>query len=110
FDSTTRESSSRVDDDRRAEHSKIVSGGVIAGKVIDPSGKSIAGANVMIVQGPQHEDIALLTDAKGEFTLGTRASGAYRLLVNAPNYPPVERDVEVTDQVGSPILIKVGGS
>jgi hypothetical protein len=99
-----------VRDDRRAKHPKNMTGGVIAGKVIDPHGNPIAGASVMIVRGPQHEDIALLTDAKGEFSLGTRASGTFRLLVNAPSFPAVERDVEVRDRGTTPIQIEVGRS
>jgi hypothetical protein len=94
----------------RAEQSNIMAGGIIAGKVIDPRGKPIAGASVMIVQGPQHEDIALLTDEKGEFILGTRASGKYRLLVNAPGFPPAERDVEVKGGETTATQIKVRGS
>jgi hypothetical protein len=92
------------------EQSKIVAGGVIAGKVVGPDGEPIAGANVMFAGGPGHRDIALLTDAQGGFKLGAQASGTYRLLVNAPGFPLVNRDIEVTDQATTLIEIKVGGS
>jgi energy-converting hydrogenase Eha subunit B len=81
--------------------------GIIIGKVVDPDGRAVAGAYVMIVRGPQHEDVALLTDAEGEFCLGAPETGIYRLLVNAPGFAPVERNVEITDQA-APIRITIG--
>lgn len=85
-------------------------GSVIAGKVIGPNGEPIAGAYVMFAGGPRHSDVALLTDAQGGFKLGAQASGTYRLLINAPGFPLVHRDIEVTDQATTPIEIKVGES
>lgn len=92
------------------ERCRAVSPGVIAGEVIGPSGKPIAGASVMIVQGPQHEDIALLTDANGKFILGARVGGTYRLLVKASGFPGVEQDVEVTGRTTTSVRIKLGGN
>ncbi|XYL72321.1 hypothetical protein ACNJYA_09590 [Bradyrhizobium sp. DASA03068] len=64
----------------------------------------------MIVKGPQHEDVALLTDANGKFTLGVRGSGIYRLLVKTSGFPSMEQDVEVTGQTTISVRIKLGGS
>jgi len=65
----------------------------------------------MFASGPcALPDIAQVTDAKGAFALAAPVKGTYRLVINAPGYPAVERDVEVTKRATSPIEVKVGES
>jgi hypothetical protein len=91
------------------EQLKIVSGSIVAGCVIGPDRKPVAGASVMFASGPGAlPDIAQRTDAKGTFALAAPVHGSYRLLVKAPGFAPVERNIEVTDRAASPIEIKVG--
>jgi hypothetical protein len=93
------------------EQSRIVSGSIIAGCVIGPDRKPVMGASVMFASGPcALPDIAQVTDAKGAFALAAPEKGFYLLMVKAPEFPPVERIVEVTDQATSPIEVKVGES
>jgi Carboxypeptidase regulatory-like domain len=90
------------------EQSKIVAGSVVAGYLIGPDRKPIAGASVMFASGPcALPDIAQVTDAKGAFALAAPMKGTYRLVINAPGFPAVEQDVEVTDRAKSPIEVKV---
>ena len=92
----------------RVERSKIVAGSVVAGCVIGPDRKPIAGASVMFASGPcALPDIAQVTDAKGAFALTAPTKGSYRLVINAPGFAAVEQDVEVTDRAKSPIKVKV---
>jgi hypothetical protein len=94
---------------RRVERSKIVSRSVVAGCVFGPDRKRIAGASVMFAAGPVAiPDIAQLTDSQGAFELAAPAKGTYRLVINAPGFSPVERNVEVTGNATSPIEVKVG--
>jgi hypothetical protein len=91
------------------EQSKIVSGGVIAGYVIDPDRKPVGGASVMFSSGPGPlPDIAQVTDAQGAFALAAPTKGAYRLLIKAPGFAAVERIIELTDDAASPIEVSVG--
>jgi hypothetical protein len=94
-----------------AEWPAIVSGGVVVGYVIGPDRKRVAGASVMFGDGPVAlPDIAQVTDAKGAFALAAPANGTYRLVINAPGFLPVERNIEVTGQSTSSIEISVGES
>jgi len=71
---------------------------VVAGRVIGADNQPVAGASVMFTEGPVSvPDIAQVTDAHGAFALAAPAAGTYRLLVNAPGFPPVEQSVEVTE-------------
>jgi Carboxypeptidase regulatory-like domain len=69
---------------------------VVAGRVLMPDGRPVAGANVMFAHGPVAlPDIAQVTDATGAFALAAPAEGSYRIVVNVPGLGMVERDVDV---------------
>jgi hypothetical protein len=83
---------------------------VISGCVIGPDRRPIMGASVMFTRGPVSlPDIAQITDRAGKFALAAPMTGIYGLLVNAPGFPPIERQVEVNSNTTSSIEIKVGG-
>jgi hypothetical protein len=82
---------------------------VVSGCVIGPDRQPVRGASVMFTQGPVSlPDIAQLTDGAGTFTLAAPTAGTYSLLVNAPGFPPVERQVKVSGNATSSIEINVG--
>jgi len=79
---------------------------VIAGRVLTPDGRPVAGANVMYAYGPVAlPDIAQVTNANGEFALAASAEGSYRIVVNVPGLGTLERDVDVSGT--SEIFIEV---
>jgi hypothetical protein len=79
---------------------------VVSGRVIDADDRPVAGASVMFTHGPVAiPDIAQITDAHGAFALAAPAEGTYRLLANAPGFPPVEQSVEVTENSKQSIKI-----
>jgi hypothetical protein len=60
--------------------------GAIAGHVTTKQSEPIVGAVVMITEGsPEHNDIAALTNGKGEFRLNNLTPGDYSVLVNTEN-------------------------
>jgi hypothetical protein len=79
---------------------------VVRGRVVGPDRQPVAGASIMFLQGPVAlPDIAQLTDAEGTFALAAPVAGTYRLLVNAPGHPPIERRVEVS--ASAPAAIEI---
>ncbi|MER8802308.1 carboxypeptidase-like regulatory domain-containing protein [Mesorhizobium sp. M0998] len=83
---------------------------VVFGCVIGADRKPIKGASVMFVRGPVAlPDIALITDAAGEFALTAPVDGIYTVLVNAQGFPSVERQVRVSGKASTSIDIIVGG-
>jgi hypothetical protein len=46
----------------------------------------VQGASVAITEGPEHPDLAALTNAQGHFSLGNLLPGNYRLAVNKAGY------------------------
>ncbi len=82
---------------------------IISGRVAGKDGRPIAGANVMFAHGPVAlPDIAQVTDATGAFALAAPADGSYRIVVKAPGFDSVERDVAVRGQASTSIEIVVG--
>jgi hypothetical protein len=81
----------------------------VSGRVAGRDGRSIAGAHVMFAYGPVAlPDIAQVTDANGAFALTAPVDGIYRIVVKAPGFEPVERDVAVRRQAPTSIQILVG--
>ena len=68
---------------------QVSSEGTIAGRVTTSKGAPVADAAVMITgDSPGHRDIAALTNAQGEYRLGSLVPGRYTLIVNAAGYAP----------------------
>jgi hypothetical protein len=60
--------------------------GAIAGHVTTKQSKPVVGAVVMITgESPEHNDIAALTNDKGEYRLNNLAPGDYSVLVTTEN-------------------------
>lgn len=58
--------------------------GSIAGRVVDASGKPVAGASVAVTGSLQpHRDIAAITSSDGSFRFGGMQPGSYRLAARA---------------------------
>ena len=51
--------------------------GNVNGEVIDNKGQPVSDAAVMITNGPNHYDIAALTDAEGHFSFNNLSPGSY---------------------------------
>jgi len=65
--------------------------GTIAGRVVDSSGAILLGAQVQL----QGKDLAVASNAQGEFTLTDLEPGAYKLQVSYVGFKPFEQDVTI---------------
>jgi TonB-dependent receptor len=65
--------------------------GTIAGRVVDSSGAVLQGAQVQL----QSKELAVPSDAQGDFTLPDLAPGAYKLQVSYVGFKLFEQDVTV---------------
>lgn len=70
--------------------------GAIAGQVLDPSGRIVAGAKVVVVNQGTNLTRELTTNNDGDFSAPVLPPGRYRVRVDAAGFRPAEqRDVEV---------------
>lgn len=83
--------------------------GTIEGRVVGAGGRPVAEAAVMIGAGPEHEDIAALTDGDGRFRLGGLQAGTYALLVNAGGGMAREEGVVVRDGAAVRVEVRIDG-
>lgn len=65
--------------------------GVIAGRVLDVSGSILQGAQVQL----QGKDMAVPSNAQGEFALNDLTPGTYKLLVSYVGFHPYEKEITV---------------
>ncbi|WP_270936756.1 carboxypeptidase-like regulatory domain-containing protein [Falsiroseomonas oryzae] len=79
--------------ERGRNHGNPLPRGQIAGRVLDAEGEPIAEAQVLIAQGPAHQDIAALTGADGRFAFGGLVAGNYTLRAQATGYGPGQATV-----------------
>jgi iron complex outermembrane receptor protein len=82
--------------------------GTIEGRVVGAGGQPVPEASVMIGAGPEHPDIAALTDDDGRFQLGGLAAGTYSLVVNAGGGTAREEGVVVSDGAAASVEVRVG--
>ena len=83
---------------------------VIAGRVVDSSGRPLAGARVAYASGPVPlPDVAQVTGTDGTFAMDAPADGSYRITVFAQGRAPVEREVEVRRLSPDPIEVVLRG-
>jgi hypothetical protein len=74
---------------------------LICGRVLTAEGEPVAAAAVYFVRGPVAlPDVAQVTGADGGFSLTAPVPGRYRVGVNAPGAPAVEREVTAGDASG----------
>jgi hypothetical protein len=83
--------------------------GTIEGRVVGAGGQPVPEAAVMIGGGPEHEDIAALTDGDGRFRLGGLQAGTYSLVVNAGGGMTRQEGVVVGDGAPASVEVRVGG-
>jgi hypothetical protein len=70
----------------------------IGGTVRSVSGEPVLQARVVIESAPgATPDIAVLTDANGQFILGTVGAGEYRLAAHADGYQAARATIAVAD-------------
>ena len=84
--------------------------GSIEGTVSDPSGRSIAGAKVLLVNTGTNFTRELSTDTEGRFRGLLMPLGAYKVTVSAPNFGKLVRDgvnLAVGQSIALPLLLSV---
>jgi TonB-dependent receptor len=65
--------------------------GAVAGRVLDSSGAVLQGAEVKV----QGKELAVATDAQGDFSVADLEPGTYKLQVSYVGFKPFEQDVTV---------------
>src|SRR4051794_29247874 len=65
--------------------------GVISGRVLDPTGQSIPGAEVKITRQSTAESRVFTTDAQGEFIFPSVQPGTYNVSIKAGGFRPYEK-------------------
>lgn len=71
----------------------------VHGSVTDAHGSPLAGASVYVISAPMSmPDIALLTDAQGQFTLTAPVAGHYTIGVRAGNGTSAQTDFDAQDE------------
>ena len=82
--------------------------GMITGRVTGPGGEPVAGARVYVADGPAPmPDVAILTDAGGEFALDAPVFGRYRIACSAGHYRPASASVDVAAGGGAVVHIRL---
>ncbi len=90
-------------------------GAIVAGRVVDPEGKPVAGARVTLdpapdfevhklfdwrrldLEGPETRKREAKTGADGRFEIGGLGEGGFGLVVAAENFPRLKRDVTIAE-------------
>jgi hypothetical protein len=67
-----------------------------SGAVTDPTAKPVSGATVNLLRRADSNRHQALTNAEGLFTFATLEPGEYRLVAEAPGFPIVTRNLEIT--------------
>jgi hypothetical protein len=81
---------------------------LIQGQVIDPQGHPLAEVPVYFISSPMPvPDVALLTDAQGQFTLSVPVRGHYTLGTRAEDGSAAQTDVEVSGTEPVAVTIQV---
>lgn len=72
---------------------------LIQGQVLDAQGRPVAGARISWVSAPvAMADVALMTDAKGRFTVAAPALGAFTLRCDSDRHGTTELSLQATGQ------------
>ncbi|GAB4142953.1 MAG: hypothetical protein Fur0037_10370 [Planctomycetota bacterium] len=97
-----------VEEDRRAEvpDIRLGPGFSVDGRVLDPFGRPIASASVLLKELKGHRSFGALTDASGAFSVDHLPGVAMVLSVDADNYLHYEQ-ADVDPTLGRPLLINL---
>ncbi|MDP2996694.1 MAG: TonB-dependent receptor [Bryobacterales bacterium] len=88
--------------------SPVFCGSEVAGRVLDPQGRSIAGATVRLKAGTFEAAVAT-TDGGGQFRISSLSSGPYRLTAEAPGFQSGIQEVTVKDDGGEQLTVTLPG-
>lgn len=69
--------------------------GSLSGRVTARN-QPVADAVILIAEGPEHHDLAALTDDQGRYRLDDLTPGTYTLLVQVEGFPAQRQSVRVT--------------
>ena len=86
---------------------------IISGTINDPSDQPIANARLALNKAPvSMPDIALLTNARGEFQLGVPVAGEYEIACYADGFEPqmVIVRVDATNSVSLKLRLRYSSS
>src|SRR6185437_14969863 len=83
----------------------------VDGHVIDPSGQSIAGAQVKMIETARDTVHSTVTDATGRYSLPNLPIGPYRLEVTAQGFKTFIQtgiELEVAHNIEIPVTMSIG--
>ncbi len=87
--------------------------GQISGKVLDPSGAVIPGAQVVITNNATNTSSNTIADDKGTYTVLYLVPGKYHISVEAPGFKKLVREgieLRVDDQLNINLTLTIGGA
>ncbi|MCX7816608.1 MAG: LPS assembly protein LptD [Syntrophales bacterium] len=76
--------------------------GEVRGRVVDPSGKGLAGVELLLVED---QPLTSETDSEGFFTIHVFREGTFNLLINKVGYFPLFREVRPTPEGELPLYV-----
>jgi iron complex outermembrane recepter protein len=84
-------------------------GGSVTGRVVDPQGASVTGAEISLVPSGDQRARRTRTAADGAFTLDGVAPGQYTLLVRAPGFTESTQSITAPAASGLTVTLQVAG-
>ncbi len=74
----------------------LVSAETFSGTITDPSGNTVASATVSLLRRADSNRHETKTNAEGQYSFESLEAGQYRLVAEAPGFPIITRNVEIT--------------
>ncbi len=83
-------------------------GGRIEGKVTDPKGASVLGAQITVLDPASEQKFTAITDTEGHFKIEGLTAGTYTVIISAAGFSEARREtVTVTDGAATTVDIKL---
>src|SRR6185295_15190427 len=83
-------------------------GGAIEGKITDPKGAAVSGANVTVTDELNNQVATALSDAKGQYKIASLPPGNYTVVISATGFSDARKEsVKVTEGAGVPLDIQL---
>src|SRR5579885_3797057 len=85
--------------------------GTILGRVVDPSGATIPGANVVVTKMDTGVAVKSVTNETGQFSIPFLNPGMYRITVDKPGFKTYSQEnvqLRVSESVDLPIRMEIG--